>query len=317
MKTLLTVGAALVAASLCAIPARAHAVFDKSEASPNSSWRPAIRIGHGCEGTATIRVRITIPEGVIGVKPMPKPGWTIVTTKGDYAREYKALHSVVKSGVKEIVWSGGSLPEDFYDEFVFSAQVSDAFPVGTTVYFPVLQECEKGAHDWAEIPAAGADARKLKSPAPGLRIVAAANAPTQPAVFQMGPLKVEAPWIRATPGGATVAGGFARIVNAGAAADRLVSAAIDLAGRAEIHETAMQEGVMRMRALPQGLDVPSDGAVELKPGSFHIMFLDLKAPMVEGQTVKGTLVFEKAGALPVVFRVNGLGAGASAPQHQH
>ena len=84
-----------------------------------------------------------------------------------------------------------------------------------------------------------------------------------------------------------------------------------------MRETCMQEGVMRMRALPQGLAVPSGGAVELKSGSFHIMFLDLKAPMVEGQTVKGTLVFEKAGALPVVFRVNGLGAGASAPQHQH
>lgn len=171
MKSVFALGATLVAACLCAIPAHAHAVFDKSEASPNSSWRPALRIGHGCEATATVRIRITIPEGVIGVKPMPKPGWTITTTRGDYAREYKSLHGVVKSGVKEIVWSGGSLPEDFYDEFVFSAQVSDAFPVGTTVYFPVLQECEKGAHDWAEIPAPGAEARKLKSPAPGLRIV--------------------------------------------------------------------------------------------------------------------------------------------------
>lgn len=315
MHKLLCIGGAL-AAAITASSAAAHAVFDKAEASPNSSWRPAIRIGHGCEGSATTRIRIAIPEGVIGVKPMPKPGWTITTTRGDYAREYKTYHGVAKSGVKEIVWSGGSLPDDFYDEFVFSSQVSDAFAPGTTVYFPVVQECEKGANNWVESPAAGEDARKLKFPAPALKIVAAAGAGAQPTSFATGDLKIESPWIRATPAGAPVAGGYVRLQNAGAASDRLIGGTLQRAGRVEIHEMSMTDGVMKMRALPQGLEIPAGGAVELKPGSFHMMFLDLKGPLADGETVQGSLIFEKAGAVPVVFGVNGMGAGAPM-QHKH
>lgn len=314
MHKLLRIGGAL-AAALWASSATAHAVFDKSEASPNSSWRPAIRIGHGCEGSATTKIRITIPEGVIGVKPMPKPGWTVTTMRGDYAREYKTYHGVAKSGVKEIVWSGGVLPDEFYDEFVFSAQVSDTFAPGTTVYFPVVQECEKGSNNWVESPVAGDDARKLKFPAPALKIVAAAGAAAQPTSYAVGDLKIESPWIRATPAGAPVAGGYVRLQNSGAANDRLIGGTMQRAGRVEIHEMSMTDGVMKMRALPQGLEVPAGRAVELKPGSFHMMFLDLKGPLTDGETVAGSLIFEKAGAIPVVFRVNG--AGAPAQQHKH
>lgn len=316
MQKLLRICGAL-AAAITASSASAHAVFDKSEASPNSSWRPAIRIGHGCDGSATTKVKITIPEGVIGVKPMPKPGWTVTTTRGDYAREYKTYHGVAKSGVKEIVWTGGTLPDDFYDEFVFSAQISDAFAPGATVYFPVVQECEKGANNWVEVPAAGEDARKLKSPAPALRIVAAAGASAQPTTIAVGDIRIDTPWIRATPAGAPVAGGYVKLLNVGAASDRLIGGTLQRAGRVEIHEMSMTDGVMKMRALPQGLEVPARGAVELKPGSFHIMFLDLKGLLAEGETIPGSLIFEKAGAVPVNFRVNGVGAGAPAQQHQH
>ena len=323
MKSLPLSGAICAASLLVLAPvaAAAHVVFERPEAAAGASYRAVLRIGHGCDGAATTTVRVQIPEGVIGARPMPKAGWTLTTTKGPYAREYKQHHGVVGAGVKEIVWSGGLLPDDHYDEFTFSAFVADAVVPGSTVYFPVAQECERGAHAWTEIPAAGDDARKLKAPAPALRIVAASDAAPPVAapatVFRTGQLTIEAPWTRATPAGAAVAGGFAKISNAGATPDRLIGATLPLAGRVELHEMAVTDGVMRMRALDKGLEIPAGGAVELKPGGFHLMFLDLKGRLVEGQPQQGTLIFETAGAVPVIFGVSGIGAPAPAQSHKH
>ena len=126
---------------------------------------------HGCDGKATIAVRVQIPEGVISVKPMPKPGWTLQTKKGKYEKPYQLYDQAVTDGVKEVDWSGGSLPDEFYDEFVFRGTLAADLPAGQKIYFPVVQECEGATTRWIEIPAAGQDEDALEDPAPGLNLL--------------------------------------------------------------------------------------------------------------------------------------------------
>ncbi len=304
-------------------PAFAHATLAVREAAPDATYRAVVQINHGCEGSPTRVVRVTVPEGVIAARPMPKPGWTLATTKGPYAKAYPFYHGkTLTEGVREIAWSGGSLPDDQFDEFVFSARITEDFEPGSTLRFPVVQECEQGEHRWVEIPADGQDAHALKSPAPGVRIIAAAakKAQAQPAgqgPIQAGALRIEAPWARATPSGAKVAGGYVRITNTGTEPDRLVSASAEVAGRGEVHEMSVENGVMKMRELASGIEIRPGQTVELKPGGLHLMFMDLKSGLKEGDTVRGTLVFEKAGTVPVTFRVGGLGSRGAPAGHQH
>jgi copper(I)-binding protein len=260
-------------------------------------------------------VKVTVPEGVIGAKPMPKPGWTLETTKGLYAKAYPYFHGNLSEGVKEITWSGGSLPDDQFDEFVFVARITDAFRPGQTVYFPIQQDCAKGGYNWAQIPAAGQDAHALKEPAPGVRLVAAAG--TSP-VVTAGALTIQAPWMRATPGGAKVAGGYVRVTNTGKEPDRLVDASIPLATRGEVHSMSVENGVARMAPVEGGLEIKPGETVELKPGGYHLMFMDMKSGLKEGDMVKGTLDFAKAGRVEVTFQVAGIGAqSAGSAEHVH
>jgi uncharacterized protein YcnI len=302
---------ALAAAAFIAFssPALAHVSFEHAQASPDSTYKAVLRIPHGCDGQPTLKVRVRIPEGIVSVKPMPKAGWKLETAKGSYVRAYQVRGETVSEGVTDIVWSG-SLEDGHYDEFVFQAYFTDAYQPGATVHFPVVQECEKLTEEWTEVPAAGQDAHSLASPAPGVRIVAAANA--APAAQKAGAITVEQPWSRATPGGAKVGGGYVRITNTGSAPDRLVGGSFPLASRVEVHEMRLEGDVMRMKPVEGGLEIKPGATVELKPGGFHLMFMDLKEPLKEGQTIKGTLVFEKAGPIDVDYTVRSMGGGAPA-----
>lgn len=80
---------------------------------------------------------------------------------------------------------------------------------------------------------------------------------------------------------------------------------------------AVKDGIMTMRPLPGGLDIPAGGTVTLKPGGYHIMFLDLKTPLKEGTKVDGTLTFEKAGTVAVQYQVDAVGASSSSDGHKH
>jgi copper(I)-binding protein len=121
--------------------------------------------------------------------------------------------------------------------------------------------------------------------------------------FKFGTLQIKNPWIAATPKGAPVAGGYFTIVNRGTAPDRLVGGSSALAGRFEIHRTTMEQGVMRMRPLIGGLEIKPGETVEFKPGSVHVMFVGLKQPAEKGRTIKGTLVFEKAGSVEIEYLI--------------
>jgi uncharacterized protein YcnI len=103
---------------------------------------------------------------------MPKAGWNVDVVEGQYASAYDYHGNKLSSGVKEVVWSGGKLPDHNYDEFVVSSFLTDSLKPNTTLYFPVVQECEKGVSRWIEIPAEGAaHSHEDKSPAPGVKLL--------------------------------------------------------------------------------------------------------------------------------------------------
>ncbi len=159
-------------ATIAAWPAAAHVTLEKREATVGSYYKAVFAVPHGCAGSATIKVRVQIPEGVIGIKPMPKPGWTLEMVKGKYAAEYELHGSKISEGVKEVVWSGGKLADDNYDEFVFATYLTGKLKPNTTLYFPVVQECEQGVARWIDIPAPGAGhSHDDKAPAPGVKLM--------------------------------------------------------------------------------------------------------------------------------------------------
>ena len=312
-------GAMLGAVALATLstPVFAHAVLERPEATEGATYRAVIQITHGCKGSPTTSVSVTVPEGAIGARPLVKPGWTIATRRGAYARAYPYYHAPISEGVQEISWTGGSVPDDQFDEFAFTVRMSDAFKAGDTVRFPIVQTCAEGAYRWVEVPAPGQDAHALASPAPAVRIVAAASRVAASAeTVKAGTLTIAQPWLRATPAGAKVAGGYLRITNTGSEPDRLVAASIPLAGRGEVHEMSTQDGIMRMRELEGGLEIKPGQTVELKPGGFHLMFMDLTGAPKAGEPVRGTLTFQKAGRVDVTFGVTAIGASAPA-EHQH
>ena len=134
--------------------------------------------------------------------------------------------------------------------------------------------------------------------------------------FKLGDLEIEHPWSRETPDGAKVATGYLVVNNHGTSADRLVSITSPVAGKAEVHEMAVNsEGVMTMRPVEGGIEIPTGGEVALKPGAFHIMFMDLKQPPKAGVKFPGTLTFEKAGTVDVEFAVEAKGGETDHSKH--
>lgn len=134
--------------------------------------------------------------------------------------------------------------------------------------------------------------------------------------FKAGPLKIGHPWSRATPAGAKVGGGYLSIENTGTTVDRLVSVSVPFAGRSEIHEMAVKDGIMTMRPLDNGIELPAGTNVEFKPGGYHIMFMELKQQLKQGEMMKGTLTFEKAGTVDVEFKVDSIAAKGSEGGHK-
>lgn len=123
-----------------------------------------------------------------------------------------------------------------------------------------------------------------------------------------GDLVITQAWSRATPGGAKVGGGYLTIENKGSAPDRLLGGSSDIAAKVQVHEMSMNNGVMTMRPVDGGLVIEPGKTVKLTPGGFHLMLLDLKGPLKQGEKLPITLEFEKAGKVSVVLDVQGIGA---------
>ncbi|MDQ6433299.1 copper chaperone PCu(A)C [Mesorhizobium sp. LHD-90] len=150
-----------------------------------------------------------------------------------------------------------------------------------------------------------------------LMLIFALSRPLWAHEFKLGDLEIGHPWSREIPAGAKVAAGYMVINNHGAAADRLVSITSPIAGKAEVHEMSVNsEGVMTMRPVTAGVEIPAGGEVALKPGAFHIMFMDLKEIPKAGVKFPSTLTFEKAGKVDVEFAVEAKSNEPDHSQHQ-
>jgi uncharacterized protein YcnI len=157
--------------ALATSAASAHVTLAVQQAPVGSFYKAIFRVPHGCDGQATLKVRVRIPAGVIAVKPQPKPGWTLSTVTGPYPKPVAFMHGqTLAEGVKEVDWSG-RLPDDEYDEFAVFAYLSDTLKPGTRLYWPTVQECGKAADRWIEIPAAGQSPHSVDHPAPSLELL--------------------------------------------------------------------------------------------------------------------------------------------------
>lgn len=150
----------------------AHIVLDEPAALAGRSYKAALRVGHGCEGSPTTAIKVLIPAGFQGAKPMPKAGWTLSTTVAKLAKPYDSHGKTITEDVAEITWTASSkgswLPDAWYEEFVLRGGLpTDAGPM----WFKVLQICEKGHNDWVQVPASGTSTQGLKTPAALLEVV--------------------------------------------------------------------------------------------------------------------------------------------------
>jgi copper(I)-binding protein len=134
--------------------------------------------------------------------------------------------------------------------------------------------------------------------------------------FKVNSVVIEQPWKRTTPAGAKVAGGYMTITNAGSEPDRLIGGVLPQAGGFAVHEMKMDGNVMYMHEVEGGFEIMPGQKIELNPSGYHLMFVDLRRPLKQGDTVKGQLRFEKAGSVDIACRVEGLGAQGP-QQHRH
>jgi periplasmic copper chaperone A len=160
----------VLASSLAALSfaAQAHITLETPRAEAGKSYKAVLRAGHGCEGSPIRELIVTIPAGVRGAKPMLKPGWRVDIERRHLEQPYQSHGRSVTEDVSQLRYSGGTLPEGFYDEFII---------VGTlpaqpgTLYWKVSQVCETGRIDWDQVPTSGQSPKELKSPAAVLEVV--------------------------------------------------------------------------------------------------------------------------------------------------
>jgi periplasmic copper chaperone A len=151
--------------------------------------------------------------------------------------------------------------------------------------------------------------KKIATGMVGMALIACLfSAPARAGDVKAGDLVISQPWTRATPNGAKIGGGYLTIENKGSAPDKLIGVSGDIAGKIEVHEMAMNDGVMKMRPLDKGLAIEPGKTVQLAPGGYHLMMMDLKNPLKQGDRVPVTLEFEKAGKVQVTLDVQAVGA---------
>ncbi|HYD77375.1 YcnI family protein [Ramlibacter sp.] len=157
-----------------ALPAAAHVALEQGAAPAGSSYKATFKVGHGCGSSATRQLVVSMPAGVLGARPMPKPGWTVAIDRAPLPKPVSSHGRTVSEAVTRITWTARSadaaLPSDQYDEFVLVAQLpAEPGPL----YWPVSQVCEQGRVDWAQLPQARQKAGDLKEPAAVLEVLPA------------------------------------------------------------------------------------------------------------------------------------------------
>ena len=149
----------------------------------------------------------------------------------------------------------------------------------------------------------------------GVAFALSTNASALATDYKAGSVEIINPWSRATPKGATIGAGYLKITNNGTAPDRLLGGSSEAAKSFELHVMSMENGVMKMRPVEGGIEIKPGETVEFKPESYHVMFVGLKEPLVQGHRVKATLEFAKAGKVAVEFVVESIGARQGNDDH--
>lgn len=309
MSLMKIAGAAALATLLGSTASFAHIVADPSEARPGSYFRTALRVSHGCgAGKPTTAVRVLIPEGIANASPQPKTGWEVKVETAKLAQPIDAGHGrKTDTVVGAITWSGGSLPNEQFDEFGLVLKLPDA--PGRQLWLSIVQTCAGGETRWDQVPAAGQSPHALERPAALIRIAGDAAS-----AMKAGDIAILQPFARATP--AKVGGVFLTIRNTGASADKLVKAESPVAASVELHTHVKDGDAMRMRPV-ENVPVPANGQVALEPGGYHIMMIGLKQALKEGDSVPLTLTFEQAGKVTLQVPVQKAGATAGGHEHKH
>lgn len=172
MKRIATKLIAIGAMSMWAGAAFSHVTLEDQAAAAGAGYRAVLRVGHGCAGASTTSMTVTIPAGFNAAQPLVKPGWTVSTKVGKLEQPYEMHGTRYTEGVQEITWTAKSadsaLPDAFADEFVFRGTTPKK---PGTLWFKVVQGCDKGSNPWVEIPAAGQNAHSLKYPAARLDVL--------------------------------------------------------------------------------------------------------------------------------------------------
>lgn len=158
----------LIMLAIMTMPVYAHITLEQKQAEAGSYYKATFKVGHGCEGSAIKQIVVTIPNGVMGAKPMPKAGWQIEIEKTKLAQPYLSHGKKIEETVSVVRWIGGPLPDAYYDEFVLSVRLPEQ--VGP-LYWSVSQICEQGRIDWTEVPTPGKKRSDYAAPAPVLEIV--------------------------------------------------------------------------------------------------------------------------------------------------
>lgn len=242
-------------------PAAAHVTLPPGGATAGTVYPAAFHVGHACEGAeATTALRVRLPAGFVPTQVPARPGWRIEQSPG------------------EVRWTAESpqdaLPAKARTRFVVHGRLTDQ---PGTLWFQVLQVCDRGSADWSQVPAAAGD--KPAFPPARLDVLPPGQAPVE----------VREPWARATVAGQGTTAVYAQLT-AGAGAT-LVAARSPLAGTVAVHEMTMDGHVMRMRELPQGLALPPGERVALSPGGLHLMVQDLRQPLADGSVLPLVLRF--------------------------
>lgn len=276
--------------AFAAAAAQAHVTLPPGGATAGTVYPAAFRVGHACpDATATTALKVRLPAGFTLVEAQPRPGWTLAVDATEVSWTATTPQAALQAKERTQFIVRGRLP----------AQPG-------TLWFKVLQVCDKGQADWSQQPAHETD--KVEFPAARLDVLPAGVAPVD----------VRDAWARPTVPGQTSTGLYAKLVSGPGLT--LVGGTSPLAAAVEVHEMKMEGDVMRMRALDRGLALPPGESVELKPGSCHVMVTGLKQPLAVGASLPVTLKFvdgdgravERSLAVPVVAAP----AGAAA-EHKH
>jgi len=278
----------------------AHVVLSEKSFEGGVNFAAFFKVEHGCDGSPTLSLRVEVPPDVTVVDVPEKDGWKTNAEK-------------TGGRVTAVSWRGrleGGEAGQFGVLLKLPARTG-------ALYFPTVQKCAKGEMRWTEIPAGGQSAQSLKRPAPMLQLTAAES---RPAMVMAGDMMIMEPWSRATPPGAQTGAGYLSMMNHGTTPDTLLGGSTPVAARLEIHQTTIASGIVSMRPAPDGVPIPAESTVTLKPESgYHLMLIGLKAPLKAGTQIPVTLNFAKAGAVSLEFTVEPLGAlqpGAAEHNHQ-